>query len=148
MNVYVASSFARKPCVRAMHDLLRAAGHSISHDWTPEDATPYLDERLREDLHRYLRRGAKEDLDAVLRSHALVVLHDDRGRGMASEFGAALAKGIPCIVVGARVATGEMRNVFYYLPEVIHVDEPEDAISALHALAPVWTPVEWPAKVA
>jgi hypothetical protein len=130
MKVYVASSFSRKPDVRAMQELLRAEGHEITYDWTPEDASGLEGD----DLFFALRGGAERDLAGVLAADALIVLHDDRGRGMATEFGAALAAGKLVIVVGARVTTGEMRNVFYYLPGVIHANTPRQAAGALRAL--------------
>lgn len=132
MNGYVASSFARKPDVCRMIRLLIEAGHTITHDWTPEDASHLLDDPAA--LAEYLARGAADDMLGVLTARFLIILHDDRGRGMATEFGLALAANIPIIVVGARTATGEMRNVFYYLPSVIHVDEPEQVVAVLRAL--------------
>jgi hypothetical protein len=140
MKVYVASSFSRKPDVRAMHELLRAEGHEITYDWTPEDASGLEGA----ELHAALRAGAERDMKGVLVADALVVLHDDRGRGMASEFLAAVVAGKVVIVVGARVATGEMRNVFYYLPSVIHTDTPAEAASLVTAFKHVFDhPRRW-----
>lgn len=141
MNVYVASSFLRKDDVRALHQLLRAQGHTISYDWTPEDATPYVDKPAA--LRAYLAAGAERDFLGVIGADVLIVLHDDRGRGMATEFGLALGRGLPVIVVGARPAAPhlEMRNVFYYLPaaSILHVDTPEDAVAALSTHTPSYS---------
>jgi hypothetical protein len=131
MKIYVASSFARKPDVRAMHELLRAEGHEITYDWTDEDASGLEGDAL----HAALLGGAQRDIAGIREANLLVVLHDDRGRGMATEFGIALERSVPIIVVGARVNFGEMRNVFYYLPNVMHVTAPADVMTLLR----VWT---------
>jgi hypothetical protein len=130
MKVYVASSFSRKPDVSAMIALLREDGHEITYDWTPEDASGLEGDALR----AALMGGAERDLGGVFDAEVLVVLHDDRGRGMATEFGIAIGKDKPVVVVGARVATGEMRNVFYYLTGVIHADTPTEAVGIVRQM--------------
>jgi hypothetical protein len=140
MKVYVASSFSRKDDVRAMIALLRAEGHEITYDWTDEDASGLEGDAL----HAALRAGAERDLKGVLAADALVVLHDDRGRGMATEFGVALAARKVLVVVGAGVTAGEMRNVFYYLPGVVHVDTPNEAAAIVAAFERVIAhPYHW-----
>jgi hypothetical protein len=132
MRVYVASSFSRKPDVRRVMDLLRAAGHEISYDWTPEDASGLTAAGLEE----MLRGAATRELEGVLSADAAVVLHDERGRGMATEFGVAVAARKFVVVVGARADPtewGEMRNVFYYLPTVVHADDEAQAVSLISA---------------
>jgi nucleoside 2-deoxyribosyltransferase len=135
MRVYVASSFLRKPDVRAMHALLRAAGHEITVDWTGVDASGLEGAAF----HAYLARGAELVFGGVVNTDVVIVLHDDRGRGMATEMGLALARGIPVIVVGGRVPQGEMKNVFYYLPppQVEHVDSTMEALKLLDLYARV-----------
>jgi hypothetical protein len=133
MKVYVASSFSRKDDVRAMQELLRAEGHEITYDWTPEDASGLAGV----DLYEALLGGAERDYAGVRDAEVLVVLHDDRGRGMATEFGIAIGLDKPIVVVGARVAQGEMRNVFYYLTGVIHADTPNEARGVVRQLAAV-----------
>jgi nucleoside 2-deoxyribosyltransferase len=119
MKVYVASSFYRKNDVRAIHRVLREAGHEVTEDWTAADAAGLEGVALA----NYLRRGAEADIRGVLTADVLVILHDDRGRGMATEFGVALAREIPVIVIGAHSPSDyEMKNVFYHLCEILHVD--------------------------
>jgi hypothetical protein len=97
-------------------------------DWTPEDAG----DRTGNELTLYLANAARKDLNGVRTAEVVIVLHDDRGRGMATEFGAALGYGIPVIIVGARDITGHMKNIFYHLP-LTHVETMAEVIRVLAA---------------
>lgn len=140
MRVYVASSFHRKQDVRAMQIALCQAGHEITVDWTPEDATGMHGK----ELYDYMQRAAEVDLRGVEEAHAIVVIHDDRGRGMATELGIAIARGILVVVVGGQPhatagADEMMRNVFYYLPNVKLVDNTTEVIDLLKEFSVIET---------
>lgn len=123
MNVYVASSFHNKPAVREMIARLRVAGHTITHDWTPADPG----DRTGEELVRYCTENAIEDIEKGVRpAQVVVVLHDDRGRGMLAEFGAGLYGDKRLIVVNP--PADPMAQVFYNHPCVTRVETQQDAV--------------------
>lgn len=129
MRIYVAGRWTRKDEVRRVQAALRDAGHRITHDWTQAEEPP---EHWSEDKKReYLARQAAGDLDGVLGADVVVLLHDDTGRGLFVELGAALIDGQRIIVVGAPRHPGAC--VFYFLPEIEHVETPAEAVSLLLA---------------
>jgi hypothetical protein len=127
MRIYIASSFLNKENVRIARDLCVSAGHTITFDWTSEDAG----ERTGLELANYLSNAALKDYNGARTADVLIVLHDDRGRGMATEFGIALGLGIPVFIVGAYDPTGHMRNIFYHL----HVNHCASIVEVLERLA-------------
>ena len=124
MRIYVATSFLNRNEARRVMVLLRAAGHSITHDWTYED--PYG--RVGPELQRYFGECAATDVAAVVAADALLVLHHERGRGMLVELGIALADPAkPILVVGAP----PFAPIFYALPRVRHFPAIGPALQAL-----------------
>jgi NAD(P)H-dependent FMN reductase len=128
VKIYVAGRWTRKAEVREAQRLLREAGHEITHDWTPkEDPDPAWDERR---VQQYLAEEAREDLRGVREADAVVVLHDDTGRGLFVEFGAALADPRKrVLVVDAAPHVGSC--VFYFLPGVEVVSRVEAVVERL-----------------
>lgn len=125
MKVYVASKFENKWAVRAAILALRGAGHVITHDWTDEDATGLEGG----ELSLYLAIAARRSLTAALRAEALVLLWRPEMAGAWVEFGAALARGIQVIAVGAPPT--HPRCIFLELIPVQHVDGIDEAIRLL-----------------
>jgi hypothetical protein len=132
MRIYVAGRWTRKEEVRDVQDALRLQGHAITHDWTAADDPPahWTDEKKA----AYLGDQAGADLRGVLDADAVVILHDDTGRGLFVEFGAALASSRrPLIVViGAPEHVGAC--VFYFLGCVERVPDAASAVAYLRAL--------------
>ncbi len=131
-NTYVAGAFEEKGRVQHMQQLLRDAGFVISHDWTREDATDKTDSELA----AYMEECGQADYGAALDCDLFVLVVPetrDLGCGCWTEFGVALASPWPAIIVvgGAKPERNGryLRNIFFYLPRVIHVATPEEAVT-------------------
>jgi hypothetical protein len=122
-RVYVAGKFEEKPEVRRVQDLVRAAGHTVSCDWTVHDDSGVpADERAG-----YLQRCAQEDWSGVERADAVLVLNHPNLHGGMLEVGLALAGGRDVLLVGRPLRD----SIFFYLPEVRCFDTAEQAVEAL-----------------
>lgn len=130
MNGYVASKFENKEEVRRVQKLLREAGHSITHDWTVEDATGLTGEVLE----AYLRRCAEKDLAGVENCDFLFLLNYLHCAGSYTEFGMALALRRLVVVVDGRDPT-KSRNIFFHLPNVYHFTSVEAAVDFVNSYA-------------
>ena len=90
MRIYVAGAWSEQwTRARPVMDRLRAAGHSITYDWTVPEGT-----RLNVGLTLNQRRSyALSDLDGVLRADALLLLAPQApSQGAWVELGVALGK--------------------------------------------------------
>lgn len=115
MKVYIAAPFQFKSDARARKQELEAAGIVVTSRWIDEETsvgfgTP--DEN---------RAFALMDLDDVRAADVLVLLNppgfEQKGTGGRHvEFGAALAMGMSCVILGLR------SNVFHYDELVLAVD--------------------------
>jgi hypothetical protein len=125
MNVYVAGRFTRKVEVKRAQALLVAYGHTISADWTMDS----VDGLMGEERLARLAQSAAKDLGGVRRADAILVLHDDTGRGLFVELGIALAdpKKLVCVVGGQR-GSHPQGCIFYYLPHCRHFCTLEGAV--------------------
>ncbi len=120
MNVYVASRFSPdgKRVTRQMFELLRAHGHHVTHDWTVEEKGANE------------ARCAMEDYRGVLQADALVIIPYPFCRGAWVEFGVAVQRCIPIVVVDLDRGP-EQWCVFEHLSDVTHVTSLADVIPAL-----------------
>jgi nucleoside 2-deoxyribosyltransferase len=128
LKVYVAGSWMDRTFVQLAQERIRAAGHSITHDWTVgpdvyEDCTP-----------EEATAVAYADWKGVKDADAFVWINDPRCFGAATEFGLAVAWKIPAIVVYPDVR----QNVFFALPQdtddippITVVDQLQHAVSLL-----------------
>ena len=91
-------------------------GFGVIHDWTEEGSSETIDRSA----------CAMEDIWAATHCDAVLMMWSDDMRGAWVEMGAALAKGIPVIVVGV-----EKREfcIFMEHPAVIHFPSLADAIA-------------------
>jgi hypothetical protein len=89
VRIYVAGKFERVHDVRAVQEILRANGHTITFDWT------------RDDLG-FTSAQAMRDYMGVFKADALVIVagEDLPYKGTYVEFGMALMKGIPIYILG------------------------------------------------
>jgi hypothetical protein len=126
MKVYVAGRWTRKTEAREAQRALVAAGHSITHDWTAADDTGMAGE----EQIAYHSEQARADVEGVFRADALVLLHDNTGRGLFVELGLALADPCKAIVVIGAPRDAEA-CVFYHLPWIAHVATVAEAVAAL-----------------
>lgn len=122
MRVYVASRWSDtgRYLARFAMRMLRDRGHVIAHDWTTED-----------EVCADYEEAARKDLDGVYTSDALIIIPMDGGTGEWVEFGVALARLMPIIVV--RHST-EKQCIFEHLPGVIHVSTISDAVSVFERM--------------
>lgn|SRR5574342_236975 len=110
MKVYVASKFENKEEVRKVQQLLIDRGHTITHDWTREDATGMTGGEFM----RYMRDAAYGDVDGVRNADAIVLLNTVPGFGSMVELGMAIAWGKKIYVFSK-----ETRDcIFFYLDNV------------------------------
>lgn len=119
MRVYVATKFENKTGARELMRLLTRAGHVVTHDWTGKSAVT-ADE---------FRACALDDLDGVWSADVLVVENDPNMKGAWVEFGVALARLIPIVIVG-----GRHECIFEHLAAVVHVDSRLGAVAAVEQL--------------
>ena len=105
MKIYVAGKWEEKKRVREVQQQLRDAGHTITYDWTLAElnGVPSVDQALN-------------DKQGVLGADAFVgVFEKDLAyKGAMTELGMALAKGIPCYILGKACDN----NIFITLPEI------------------------------
>lgn len=101
MRIYVASKFEnpRAPIVAAQ---LEAAGHTISYKWWG--------------CSNFTQEQAVLDFVGVTSADAFVLVVEENLRysGALTEFGMALARGIPVYIMGAAID----RNIFTLMPNV------------------------------
>lgn len=118
MNVYVASSVKNKEEVRVVQQLLRDAGHTISHDWTQVDG----------EAIRMLGGAAKtaalikcqdDDRRGIHEADAVVVLNHPASCATHAELGFALAWDKVVIAQNAFV-DGWPYDIFFNDPNIMH----------------------------
>lgn len=129
MRIYVASSFKNKVVVADTIAKLRERGHVITHDWTLcTDAGLSYTERVN-----YLRSCADADYAGVYACDLLLLIDHPECRVAYTEMGMAIAQGEMVVVVGAVGGHYEntYRNVFMYLPSIIHVQSISDALTVI-----------------
>ena len=112
MNLYIATAFKNTEGFRKLKDLLEAAGHKITHDWTKEDASKLPEGPERE---LYLMDCAIADLGGICKADALILLAVPGMSGALVEMGMAIGGGIPVIVLDA-FKEGNQECIFYRLP--------------------------------
>jgi hypothetical protein len=122
MLIYVASKFENSKSVREAHAALREDGHTITHDWTSENATG----KTGEELEYYLEDCARKDLHGVIEANGMLLLNHQLMAGGFSEFGMALMKraifgdgSILIVVIDGRHPE-KPRNIFFHLSSFVH----------------------------
>ena len=131
MKIYVASAWSDFRVARAAQNMLRAMGHTISHDWT-EGADEYTS--CEDASDEVCQQAAWDDEEGVLTAHAfLLCAPATGGSGCWTELG--LARSIarathavyPIVVCGP----GRDRNIFARLGH--RLESVEEAVAWLHA---------------
>jgi nucleoside 2-deoxyribosyltransferase len=119
MKIYVAAKFEERTKVQRVYEKLRSRGHTITHDWTNEDAEAF------KNVPGYAAKCAQNDFDGVKNADAVLLFNHDRLFGGASEMGIALATDVPVYVVGREIR----ENIFFNMSEGIsHFVQEDDAI--------------------
>lgn len=130
MKFYVASQARLKEEVQKIQSGLIAHGHTITFDWT-RTADEGGEGILKIDWRGSPEEGtihALRERAAVIDSDVLILLLGREGFGPGSfiEFGIAAGLGIETWVIGRRHWTRD--SVFFWLPNVMHFDYPEQAL--------------------
>lgn len=123
VRIYVAAKFEEGPRVQKVYEKLRARGHTITHDWTNEDAEKF------KNVEGYASQCAQNDFNGVCSADAVLLFNHDRLYGGATEMGIALARDVPVYVVGRDIR----ENIFFNMSKDMiscHPDE-DDAIRQL-----------------
>jgi len=134
MKVYLAARFSRKPEMQLKAQVLREEGIEVSSNWLDEIAGPNA--TLSDFPDEYFVMAAQTDLTDIDGSDALLFFSEDplephvRG-GRHVEYGYALAKGIPIIVIGPK------ENIFHFIDRVLVVKTFADAVGVLKQLAEI-----------
>jgi hypothetical protein len=120
LKIYVATKFEAKVIARRMMEFLTAKGHSITHDWTTEDAAN----------NDEMGACAVEDARGVFDCDVLVIIPRPGCRGAWVEFGIALACRKPIVVVSPKRADVDS-CIFEHMPDVWHVKTAEELVPVL-----------------
>jgi nucleoside 2-deoxyribosyltransferase len=119
MKVYLAAPYSRKDQISEYAAELRAGGITVTSSWLTEPHKP--DTQFQELPPEVHRDYALQDVKDVQAAEALVLFTDPTKKifraGRHVEFGIAVQRGIPILVVGK-----EYENIFHYLPKVLHLD--------------------------
>ena len=114
MKVYLASPYSWRATMLVVADRLQAIGWEVTSRWL------HGHHEYGDDLSAYPRdvvmRYAREDLEDVMRSDALVLFNTSKGSnsgGRHVELGVALSRGIPVLLVG------EQTNPFCWMADAV-----------------------------
>lgn len=132
-NVFVSGQIGDVTSVRRVQAAFRAAGHTITHDWTRNETGDQLlgGRQAKFDQPEESARRAVKDMQGVIDCDVYVICTDNQapGKGMYVELGAALAlhatKDTPQIYL-----VGEMAHasIFYFHPAVVRCQTVDDVI--------------------
>lgn len=102
MRIYVAAKFEDRANAALLMNQLRKAGHTITYDWTE---CTICDEAQ-----------ARQDVEAILGADIFVGIFVETlpYQGAIAEFGIAVARGIPCYLIGHAIDA----CIFTKLPNV------------------------------
>lgn len=133
MKVYIATKFENQAQFNECAELLKLAGHTVAHDWTKESAAG----RIGHELTHYLQKCAIADLSAAKHSDAFILIPTAaKQAGAFVEFGAALGSWnfgpvFRNIIIVDAFNPEFQSNIFYHLPDLIHVKTIKEAVQAL-----------------
>jgi hypothetical protein len=122
MKIYCASKFENTKSVREAYAALQADGHTITHDWTGENA----DGLHGQALELYLRSCAEKDVRGVSHGQGFLLLHHERVSGALTELGIAIALKKFIVVIDGK-HPDKPSNIFFHLPDVHHAQSLEQA---------------------
>lgn len=127
VRVYVASKFENTKEVQYAQAKLLARGHTITHDWTREDAAG----KTGAELEEYLSRCAQADYAGSVTCDVFLAINHPAGKGMFFEMGVAYT-------IGARILfvyPDRNHMIFSWLPEVEWFETIDEALNALDEAA-------------
>ncbi len=129
-KVFVSAQIDEKDAARRAFAEFRAAGMTITHDWTTTDAIGDMRARCAE-----AGRRAQLDIDGVVGCDVYVLLSDNKcvGKGMYVELGAALALKATVRPELRVCVVGPMNHssIFYLHPDVEHYGSVAELLTSL-----------------
>jgi hypothetical protein len=111
MKLYVASKFTNKQEVRSLMTLLENDGHTITHDWTDDDAAGLEGD----ELEQYLALNAIACIRGIIDAQAFILIARPEMAGSHTELGLAMGIGRPVLILDGFKA-GNQPNIFYNIP--------------------------------
>jgi hypothetical protein len=127
MKFYIAARVGAKEDVRKIIAFIKNKGHELHTDWT-EHTPPRPYDKEPEISRKY----AVEDLEAAADCDVFILVSDEAGTGMYTEFGVAIAnnliKGKPKVyVIGEHLS----RSMFFFHPSVERKNNIEEVFEDL-----------------
>jgi hypothetical protein len=125
VRFYIASRFERYQDARKVRRLIRNEGHEVQAQW--------LDRAGDKRLWQAEAVAAQQDVDDLMGADMVLLLTSVPRQGYTTggshtEFGMAMAAGIPVAVLGRR------ENVFHHLPQVRQFESPGELVNYLREL--------------
>jgi len=127
MKIYIATKFESKADFHLAREQLERLGHTITHDWTVEDAEGLTGQ----ELERYLKQCAIKDMYGVQTADAVLAINHPAGKRMFVEMGMAIGSGIPVFIARKEL----VNNIFSHIEGVYSYDGIGEAIEALDEYA-------------
>jgi hypothetical protein len=114
MKFFVSGKIGSNQDVNQLMNVLKAAGHEITFDWTAiEHLRPY------DTNAKASREAALLEARGVKSADVLIVIAHDRGVGLFVEMGIAIGAGIPVRVITNK----ESRTMFFHHPLIKRVTD-------------------------
>lgn len=123
-KVYVAAPWARKDRAKEVKYQLEQAGFNVVSKWIDFEADPTIVYDYPEQI---METEAQKDIADLNCAEVVLYLNLQKSEGKATELGYALAKGLPCYIIG-----GKQNNVFLHLDPgygINHIDSVEEFIA-------------------
>jgi hypothetical protein len=125
LRIYLAAAYSRHSEMRGVRTILEAMGYFVTSRWINGEH-----EVLEGQSHQMNRGFAEDDWEDLMNADVCIFFssngNQSRGRGGRHvEFGLALARGTPILVIGMK------ENVFHWLPGVEHFETLEAACGRL-----------------
>lgn len=130
MKLYLAASFRAQQRMLEFAEYLAGRGYEVTSRWIYQKEGGALELHNIKNHPEELARYAVIDMQDIDVADVVVVFSwvDSTTGGFHTEFGYALGKEKPLVVVGPRL------NIFHCLPQVKQVDSIVDLVKALEAL--------------
>lgn len=131
MKFYISAKFNDKERVKQVYVLLKAAGHTITHEWVHNEASyPFHANPT------FTAQCASEDIDGVLAADVFVLLSNtEPSMGASAELGAAIASYLtfkkPRIYV---VGPHFDMNFCFFHPAVVRKESVEEVLNDVAAI--------------
>ncbi|ARF11974.1 nucleoside 2-deoxyribosyltransferase [Klosneuvirus KNV1] len=127
MKLYIAGKFSEKEQIKKYMEEAIKLGHTITHDWTSFENEGDDKERMK--------RSAEKDIIGVQNCDCVIAILTDPKyayRGTWCEIGCSMGLGKKVIMVNPNKDAYCTTNCFYHHPNIVHVDNWDDALEKLN----------------